>query len=116
MWHTLLMRWVWHSLVPRPPPFLPSVCNTWERKTGEKQGRPGSIHHMSGREVDVGGRDRYSNVYVANLKASFLPLKTSSFYHAKVWSLKRGRVLEWMVLCVVLAVGPLPPYIHLVST
>ena len=26
------------SLVPRPPPFLPSVCihnNTWERKTGE---------------------------------------------------------------------------------
>ena len=47
------------SLVPRPPPFLPYVCvcnNTWEQKTGEKQGRPpGSIHHMSGREVDIGG-------------------------------------------------------------
>ena len=29
---------------------------------------------------------------------------------------KRGRVLERMVLCVVLAVGPLPPYVHLAST
>ena len=26
-----------------------------EWKTGEKQGRPGSIHHVSRREVDVGG-------------------------------------------------------------
>ena len=46
------------SLVPRPPPCLPSVCvhnNTRERKTGEKRGKPGSIRHMSGREVDVGG-------------------------------------------------------------
>ena len=29
---------------------------------------------------------------------------------------KRGRALERMVPCVVLAVGPLPPYIHLVFT
>ena len=53
------------SLVPRPPPFLPSVGvhnNTRERKTSEKRGRPGSIHHVSGRKVDIGGgRDRYSN-------------------------------------------------------
>ena len=44
-------------LVPRPPPFLFSVCahnNTRERMTGEKRGRPGSIHYVSGREVDVG--------------------------------------------------------------
>ena len=44
--------------VPRPLPFLPSVCvhnNTREWKTGEKRGRSGSIHHVSGREVDVGG-------------------------------------------------------------
>ena len=37
------------SLVPRTPPFLPSLCvhnNTQEWKTGEKQGRPGSIHHV----------------------------------------------------------------------
>ena len=77
------------SLGPRPPPFLPSVCvhnNTRERKTGKKQGRPGSIHHVSGHEVDVGGRGRYSNIYVLNLKASFLPVKTSSFHHAKVGS------------------------------
>ena len=35
-----------------------------------------------------GGRGRYSNIYVLNLKASFLPVKTSSFHHAKVWSPK----------------------------
>ena len=38
------------SLIPRPPSFLPSFyvhSNTWERKTGEKQGRPGSFHHMN---------------------------------------------------------------------
>ena len=47
-----------HSLGPSPPPFLPSVYvhnNTRERKTGEKRGRPGSIHHVSGHEVEVGG-------------------------------------------------------------
>ena len=46
------------SLVPRPPLFLPSVCihnNIWERRTGNKRGRPGSIHHVSGHEVDLGG-------------------------------------------------------------
>ena len=38
------------SLVPRP-------CvhnNTRQRKTSEKQGRPRSIYHVSGREVGVG--------------------------------------------------------------
>ena len=34
--------------------------------------------------VDIGGRGQYSNMYVLNLKASFLPAKTSSFDHAKV--------------------------------
>ena len=43
------------------------------------------------------------------LESEFLLIKTSSFHHAKVWSSKCGRALEWMVLCVVLAVGPLPP-------
>ena len=50
------------SLVPRPPPFLPSVCvsvcvhnNTQERKTSEERERPGSIHRVSEHEVDVGG-------------------------------------------------------------
>ena len=65
------------SLVPWPSLLLPSVClhnNTRERKTCEKWGRPGSIHHVndvrwtrggqevdkrwtrSGGGVDVGGR------------------------------------------------------------
>ena len=35
-----------------------------------------------------GGRGRYSNIYVLNLKASFLLVKTSGFDHAKVWSPK----------------------------
>ena len=29
--------------------------NTREGKTSEKQGKPGSIHHVSRRKVDVGG-------------------------------------------------------------
>ena len=77
------------SLVPRPPPFVPSVCvhnNTQERKTGEKWGRLGSIHHVSGRKVDIGGEG--ADIHVLNLRASFLPVKTSSFHHAKVWSPK----------------------------
>ena len=38
---------IFGSLIPRPPPFLPSVCvhnNTQEQKTSEKLGRPGSLH------------------------------------------------------------------------
>ena len=47
------------SLVPRPPLFLPSVCvhnNTRERKTSEKRGRPGSIHHVNDVRWTRGGR------------------------------------------------------------
>ena len=52
-------------------------------------GRPGSIHHVSGREVDVGGGGADIQIYTKiNLKASFLPVKVSSFNHAKVWSPK----------------------------
>ena len=35
-----------------PPLFISSICihnDTQEQKTGEKRGRPGSIHHVSGR-------------------------------------------------------------------
>ena len=53
--------------------------------TNKKQGRPGSIYHMCGREVDVGGEGPTFK-YVFKLKASFLPFKMSSFDHAKVWS------------------------------
>ena len=41
------------SHIFRPSLFLPFICvhnNTREQKTSKKRGRPGSIHHMSGRE------------------------------------------------------------------
>ena len=45
---------------------------------------------MSGREVDVGGEGpMFTYIYILNLKASFLPVKMSSFHHAKVWSPKK---------------------------
>ena len=81
------------SLGPRPTLFWFSVCvhsNAWEWKTGEKRGRPGSIHHVSGLKVDVGGGGIFKYICTKNLKVSFLPLKTNSFHHAKVWSQK-----EW---------------------
>ena len=63
------------SLVPRPPPFLSSVCvhnNTRERKTSEKRGRPGSIHHVSGHEVDVGGEGPIFKYIRTKLESEFL--------------------------------------------
>ena len=46
----LTLAVVCRLLTSRPPPLLPSVCvhnNTWEWKTGKKQGRPENIHHMN---------------------------------------------------------------------
>ena len=63
------------TLVPRPPLLLPSVCienNKPERKTGEKRGRPGSIHHVSGREVDVGGEGLIFKYAHTELESKFL--------------------------------------------
>jgi len=57
----------------------------WQKLKPE---RSRSNYHISWREVDVGGRGRYSNMYVLNLKVSFLPVKMSSFDHVKVWSPK----------------------------
>ena len=39
------------SLIARP--VFTVYNNTREWKTGKKRGRPGSIYHVSGREVDV---------------------------------------------------------------
>ena len=72
---------------------------------------------MSGRDVDVGGEGPILNIYVLNLKVIFF------YWSRRVVSLtlrsgvrKHGRALERMVLCIVLAVGPLPLYVHLAST
>ena len=79
---------VYTSLVPKAFPFLPSFVFTIIHGSKELGGRLESIHHMSGREGDVGGRGQYSNMYILNLKASFLPIKTTSFDHTKLWSPK----------------------------
>ena len=63
------------SLGPRPIPFWSSVCvpnNTREWKTSEKRGRPGSIHHVSGREVDVGGEGPIFKYIRTKLESEFL--------------------------------------------
>ena len=74
-----------------------------------------STNYGCGCEVDIGGgvadvQIWCSNMYTLHLKASFLPVKTSSFNHANIWSLKLQ-----MIHCVVLAVGALPPHVHLKS-
>ena len=102
------------SLVPKPPPFLPSVCihsNTRERKTSEKWGRPGSIHHVSGCK---GG-----NIQIC----TYQTWKRVSYRSRWVVSITLmsgvqncNRVLKWMIQCIVLVVGPSPPYVHLAST
>ena len=56
-------------------PFLLSVRihnNIRERNTSKKRGRPGSIHHMSGREVDVGGDGLIFKYIRTKLESEFL--------------------------------------------
>ena len=63
------------SLVPRPPPFLSSICvhnNTRERKIDKIGGRPGSSHHVSGREVNVGGEGPIFKYIRNKLESEFL--------------------------------------------
>ena len=69
------------------------VCvhnSTWNRKIGKKikTGKAWEHSSVSGRKVDVGGRGQFSNIYVLNLKVSFILVKTNSFHHTKIWSSK----------------------------
>ena len=41
-------------------------------KTGEKQGRPGSIHHVSGHEEEVGGEGLIFKHIHTKLESEFL--------------------------------------------
>ena len=75
-------NWEALSLVPRPPLCLPSVCvhnNTREWKTGEERGRPGSIHHMSGHELDVGGKGPIFKYIRTQLESKFLTDQDEQF-------------------------------------
>ena len=108
------------SFVPRPPPFIPSVCvhnNTREWKTSKKLGRFESVHHVSRRKVDIRGRGWYSQICnVLNLKVSILRVKMSNFDHAKVWSPKlQYRTCEILSSVLFWQLGP-SPLAHLAST
>ena len=81
-----------YSFVLRPSPFylLFAFNNARERKTSKKQGRPGSIHHVSDVKWTRGGC-KGADIPICNilnLKASFLPVMTSGFNHANVCSPK----------------------------
>ena len=52
--------------------LLSMFLNTQERNTSEKQGKPGSIHHMSGRKVDVGGEGLIFKYMCTKLESEFL--------------------------------------------
>ena len=68
---------------------------TQKQKNGEKQGRPGLIHHVSGRKVDVAGGADIQICTNSTQKMSFLPVKTSSFDHANIWTLEM-QLSAWM--------------------
>ena len=69
---------------------------------------------MSGREVDIGGE---VPIFKYILESKFLTGQRQVVsFTLRSGVRKCGTVLEQMDLCVVLAVGPLPPYVHLVST
>ena len=72
---------------------------------------------MSGRKVDVWGEGPIFKYIRTKLESEFLtgPRRVVSIT-LRSGVRKRGRALERMVLCVVLAVGPLSPYVPLVST
>ena len=72
------------SLVPKPSPFLPSVSvriHTWEQKTGEKWGRPGSIHQMSGHED--GGNEGPILKYVCTELANEFPTGQNEYFRSR---------------------------------
>ena len=52
-------------------PFLPVNHNKRNWKTGEKQGRPGSIHHMCGYKVDAGGEGLTFKYICTKLESGF---------------------------------------------
>ena len=82
----------------------------------KKRGRPESIHHMSGCEVDrtEGEKGRYVDT---KLESVFFLLSRQVVSITLTSGVQNcNRALEWMIQCVVLGVGPLPPYVHLVST
>ena len=93
-------------------PGLPCFCvhnNTREWKWG----RPRSIHHMKDVRWMRGGhrgRARYSNIYLLDLKASFLLVKASRFEPITLRSRVQssGRALKWIIQYVLLVVGPSP--------
>ena len=75
-----------------------------------KWGRPGSIHHASGRKVYARGGAIFKYM-CTKLESEFFFYQSRRVVSMTLRSgaQKHSGALEWMVLCVVLAVGPLPP-------
>ena len=53
-------------------------------ETSEERGRSGSIHHVSGRTLDVGEEGPIFKYVHTKLESEFLLIKISSFKHPKV--------------------------------
>ena len=82
MWCTVVLYalLVIHAInIVRPSPFFFFLffgLHIWMLKNG---GRPGLIHHVSGRKMDVGGEGQ---IFQTKPKTSFLLVKMNSFDHA----------------------------------
>ena len=93
-------------------PFVFTIIHVSRTAAKNGKGLGAFITWVDARCMDVGGRGLYSNMYVLNLKASFSPVKTSSFGYANVWSPKLQT--DDPVPCFGRWVPP--PYVHLTST
>ena len=88
------------SLVPRPPLFLHSVCIHNSIETSKKWRRPGSIHHVSRRDLEI-GEELESEFFYKSRRVVSIMLRSG------VQSCSRA--LEWITWCVLLADGSLTP-------
>ena len=102
-------------------PCLPHFCLLFAftiiHVSGEpvKMWRPRSIDHMSGHKVDVQGEEpmfKYVHIITWKQVSCWSRQVVSIMLRSGVHNC--GRLLEQMIKCIVLVVGPLhPPYVHL---
>ena len=66
--------------------------------------------------MDLVGRGQHSNMYPLSLKANFYRSRVVVSIMLMSGVQNCGRALERMIQYIVLAVRPLPPYVHIAST
>ena len=104
------------ALFPGLPCFcLHSVYNTWKQKSGEKWGRPGSIHHINYVKWLWGGsRERVAQSKKSTLDHLFKCSTTIlDSRHLQSWNCFPTHFQAWCVHIWILAP---PHYVHLAST